>query len=41
MTEAYFGMNDFFPFNRAEVQREEPDLAALIGRVWGNDEVMM
>jgi len=35
MTETYFGMNDFFPFNRVELQREEPELAALIGRMWG------
>ena len=34
MTETYFGMNDFYPFNRAELQRAEPDLAALIGRLW-------
>ena len=34
MTEAYFGMNDFFPFNRAELQREEPALTALLARIW-------
>ena len=34
MTEAYFGMNDFFPFNRAELQREEPELTALLARIW-------
>jgi hypothetical protein len=35
MTEAYFGMNDFFPFNRAELEREEPELTALLRKVWG------
>jgi hypothetical protein len=35
MTEAYFGVNDFFPFNRAELQREEPEVYALIGKMWG------
>jgi hypothetical protein len=37
MTEAYFGMNDFFPFNRAELQHAEPDLAALLARIWESD----
>jgi hypothetical protein len=35
MSEAYFGMNDFFPFNRAELKREEPDLFALLLKIWG------
>jgi hypothetical protein len=35
MTEAYFGVNDFFPFNRAELEREEPALFALLGELWG------
>ena len=35
MTEAYFGVNDFFPFNRAELEREEPELFALLGELWG------
>ena len=30
MSEAYFGMNDFFPFNRAELKREEPELFLLL-----------
>lgn len=34
MTETYFGMNDFYPFNRPELQREEPQLTALLGRIW-------
>lgn len=35
MTEAFFGTNDFFPFNRAELQREEPEIFALLGKLWG------
>jgi hypothetical protein len=35
MTEAYFGMNDFFPFNRAELKREEPELFSLLLKLWG------
>ena len=38
MTEAYFGMNDFFPFNRAELQREEPELTVLLAKVWENKQ---
>lgn len=35
MTEAYFGRNDFFPFNRAELMREEPELYKLLETIWG------
>ncbi len=35
MTETYFGMNDFYPFNRAELKQEEPELSKLMERVWG------
>ena len=35
MTEAYFGRNDFFPFNSAELKREEPELFGLLARIWG------
>jgi len=35
MTEAYFGMNDFFPFNRAELMTEEPEIFELLRKVWG------
>jgi putative heme-binding domain-containing protein len=34
MTEAYFGVNDFFPFNRAELQETEPEIYQLIKDVW-------
>lgn len=35
MTEAYFGVNDFFPFNRAELMTAEPEIYELIRSVWG------
>jgi hypothetical protein len=35
MTEAYFGMNDFFPFNRAELMTEEPEIFLLLQTIWG------
>jgi len=34
MTESFFGVNDFFPFNRAELQEAEPELFALLSRIW-------
>ncbi len=35
MTEAYFGHNDFFPFNRAELKQEEPEIFDLMAKIWG------
>lgn len=35
MSEAYFGMNDFFPFNAGELEREEPATFALLAEIWG------
>lgn len=34
MTEAYFGVNDFFPFNRAELKEAEPEIYALLQDIW-------
>jgi hypothetical protein len=34
MTEAYFGSNDFFPFNRAELQEAEPEIYQLLVDIW-------
>lgn len=34
MTEAYFGVNDFFPFNRAELREAEPETFALLREIW-------
>jgi hypothetical protein len=38
MTEAYFGTNDFFPFNRAELMTAEPEIYDLIRSVWEPDQ---
>ena len=34
MTEAYFGANDFFPFNRAELKEAEPEVYELMKAIW-------
>lgn len=33
-TEAFFSRNDFFPFNRAELQKHDPEMAQLLARLW-------
>jgi hypothetical protein len=35
MTEAYFGTNDFFPFNRGELMTAEPEIYQLMKEIWG------
>ncbi len=35
MTEAYFGTNDFFPFNRGELLTSEPAIHQLMAEIWG------
>ncbi|MBX9789585.1 MAG: hypothetical protein K2Y37_11780 [Pirellulales bacterium] len=34
LTEAYFGVNDFYPFNRAQLQRHDPAMYDLLGKLW-------
>lgn len=34
MTESYFGVNDFFPFNRAELKESEPEVLELMKHCW-------
>ena len=34
-TEAFFSRNDFFPFNRAELKRHDPEMEQLLVRLWG------
>jgi len=34
MTESYFGSNDFFPFNRAEMKESEPEIFELMTAIW-------
>ncbi|MEM9799608.1 MAG: hypothetical protein AAGA20_04725 [Planctomycetota bacterium] len=38
-TEAFFGVNDFYPFVRAELLVADPGGAALIAELWGAGEV--
>ena len=35
MTEAFFVVNDFYPFVRAELANEHPHTYRLIGKIWG------
>ncbi len=35
LTEAYFGKNDFFPFNRADLKKYDPTGYQLMQDVWG------
>jgi Glucose-regulated metallo-peptidase M90 len=35
MSEAYFGKNDFFPFDAVELEREEPQIYKLLVEIWG------
>jgi|JI6StandDraft_1071083.scaffolds.fasta_scaffold08814_5 hypothetical protein len=34
-TEAYFSRNDFFPFTRNELKRHDPEMFALLVKLWG------
>lgn len=34
-TEAYFGVNDFYPFVRAELKEHDPVMHALMTKLWG------
>lgn len=34
-TEAFFTRNDFFPYTRAELEKHDPGMATLIGKLWG------
>jgi len=33
-TESYFGKNDFFPFERTELQKYDPELLSLLEELW-------
>ena len=33
-TETFFGMNDFFPFNRGELRRDAPEIDRLMRTIW-------
>ncbi|QDU18029.1 hypothetical protein CA11_58800 [Gimesia maris] len=34
-TEAYFGVNDFYPFVRAELKQHDPAMFTLLVKIWG------
>lgn len=34
-TEAYFGVNDFYPFVRAELKEHDPNMFELLEKIWG------
>jgi len=34
-TEAYFGVNDFYPFVRAELKEYDPQMYSLLQKIWG------
>lgn len=34
-TEAYFGVNDFYPFVRAELKEYDPKMYELLKKIWG------
>lgn len=35
MTESYLGVNDFYPFVRAELKEHDPKTFALMAKIWG------
>jgi hypothetical protein len=35
-TEAYFGVNDFYPANRAELKQHDSEIFALLGTLWAD-----
>jgi len=37
-TEAYLGVNDFYPFVRAELKEHDPTMHALLQQIWGKVE---
>lgn len=37
-SEAFFSRNDFYPFNQEELRQHDPEMFALLGRLWGAKE---
>jgi hypothetical protein len=33
-TEAFFSRNDFFPFTREELKRQDPEMHDLLAKLW-------
>jgi len=36
-TEAFFSRNDFFPFTRDELKQHDPEMFALLAKLWGGN----
>jgi hypothetical protein len=36
-SEAFFSRNDFFPFTRDELKRHDPEMFALLAKLWGTE----
>lgn len=36
-TEAFFGQNDFFPYNRQELEAHDPTMVAALKKAWGGE----
>ena len=34
-TEAFFSRNDFYPFNREELHRHDPEMETVLAHLWG------
>lgn len=34
LTESYFGVNDFYPFHRAQLRQHDPAMCDLLGKLW-------
>jgi dipeptidyl-peptidase 4 len=34
-TEAYFSINDFYPFSREQLSRHDPEICELLSKLWG------
>jgi Concanavalin A-like lectin/glucanases superfamily/Domain of unknown function (DUF2341)/Carbohydrate esterase, sialic acid-specific acetylesterase/Glucose-regulated metallo-peptidase M90 len=37
-SEAFFSTNDFFPFNREQLAKHDPEMFALLKKLWGAEE---
>lgn len=37
LTEAFFGVNDYFPFVRAELKEHDPEMFRLLEKLWSKD----
>ncbi len=35
LSEAFFGVNDFYPFVKAEVMQHDPDMYKALQELWG------